>query len=103
MVHLCESRNLGEVCRPDFCRNKILAREKRMEKDITEKQLEFYPDIAADIVNGICFNGRQEIKAEDVQIYPGNPGMDLRVCGICWMRKNGSICQNILRIIRYIL
>lgn len=43
-----------------------------MEKDITEKQLEFYPDIAADIVNGICFNGRQEIKAEDIQIYPGN-------------------------------
>ena len=29
------------------------------EKDITEKILEDKPDVFADIVNGLCFNGRE--------------------------------------------
>lgn len=39
-----------------------------MEKDITEKQLERFPDVAADIINGICFAGEQQIQPEEIQI-----------------------------------
>lgn len=39
-----------------------------MEKDITEKQLERFPDVAADIINGICFGGKQAIRPEEIQV-----------------------------------
>lgn len=41
-----------------------------MEKDITQKQLEHFPDVAADIINGICFAGEQEVQPGDIQICP---------------------------------
>lgn len=36
------------------------------EKDITEKILESYNDVFADIVNGIVFNGEQVVREEDL-------------------------------------
>ena len=37
------------------------------EKDITEKILEDYPDVFADIVNGLLFNGETVIKPEELE------------------------------------
>lgn len=37
------------------------------EKDISQKILEDKPDVFADIVNGLCFNGREIIKADELQ------------------------------------
>ena len=37
------------------------------EKDITEKILEDYPDVFADIVNGLLFNGEEIIKPEELE------------------------------------
>lgn len=37
------------------------------EKDIAEKILEDYPDIFADIVNGLLFQGREVIKPEELE------------------------------------
>lgn len=39
-----------------------------MVKDITEKQLESFPDVGADIINGLCFAGKQEVCPEEVQV-----------------------------------
>lgn len=37
------------------------------EKDIAEKILEDYPDVFADIVNGLLFNGEPVIKPEELE------------------------------------
>ena len=37
------------------------------QKDITEKVLEDYNDVFADIINGLLFDGVQEIKPEDLE------------------------------------
>ena len=37
------------------------------QKDITEKILEDYNDVFADIINGLLFGGEQEIKPEDLE------------------------------------
>ena len=37
------------------------------EKDITEKILEDYNDVFADIINGLLFDGVQEIKPEALE------------------------------------
>ncbi len=37
------------------------------EKDITEKLLEDYPDVFADIVNVLIYNGRDTVKANDLE------------------------------------
>ena len=37
------------------------------EKDISEKLLEDYPDVFADIVNVLLFHGKEIVKAEDLQ------------------------------------
>ena len=37
------------------------------EKDITEKVLEDYNDVFADIINGLLFGGKQEIKPEALE------------------------------------
>lgn len=39
------------------------------QKDITEKVLEDYNDVFADIINGLLFDGVQEIKPE--AYHPG--------------------------------
>ena len=39
------------------------------EKDISQKILEAKPDVFADIVNGLCFNGREVIKADELQDF----------------------------------
>ena len=36
------------------------------EKDITEKILEDYPDVFADIFNTLVFHGKREIAAEEL-------------------------------------
>ena len=36
------------------------------EKDITEKVLEAYNDVFADIVNVLLFNGKEILKAEEL-------------------------------------
>ena len=51
-----------------FC---LIRREKEKnkqmsQKDLTEKLLEDYNDVFADIVNGLLFNGEQRVKAEDL-------------------------------------
>ena len=37
------------------------------EKDIEEKILEDYPDVFADIVNGLLFNGKTVIRPEELE------------------------------------
>ena len=37
------------------------------EKDIAEKILEDYPDVFADIVNGLLFNGKTVIRPEELE------------------------------------
>ena len=37
------------------------------EKDISQKILEDKPDVFADIVNGLCFNGKEVIKPDELQ------------------------------------
>ena len=37
------------------------------QKDITEKVLEDYNDVFADIINGLLFDGVQEIKPEALE------------------------------------
>ena len=37
------------------------------QKDISQKALESYNDVFADIVNGIIFNGKDTVKAEDLE------------------------------------
>lgn len=45
-----------------------MEKEKSMgEKDITEKVLEDYNDVFADIVNGLLFKGEQRIRKEDLR------------------------------------
>ncbi|MCD8015605.1 MAG: Rpn family recombination-promoting nuclease/putative transposase [Lachnospiraceae bacterium] len=38
------------------------------DKDITEKLLEDYPDVFADIVNVLVYNGKEKVSAEDLEI-----------------------------------
>ena len=38
------------------------------EKDITEKKLEDFADVFADIVNVLLFDGEERIRAEDLMI-----------------------------------
>lgn len=42
-----------------------------MSKDTAEKRLTEYPDIAADVIDGIIFDGRPVIKAEDLILISG--------------------------------
>lgn len=44
--------------------------EKRESKDVTQKNLEGFPDVAADILNVLVHGGRQEVKAEFLQPAP---------------------------------
>ena len=37
------------------------------EKDVTEKLLEDYEDVFADIVNGVIFKGEQRVKPESLR------------------------------------
>ena len=43
------------------------------EKDIAEKILEDYPDVFADIVNGLLFDGKTVIRPEELEVFPGVP------------------------------
>lgn len=51
------------------------------EKDLTEKSLEFYPDVFADVVNALLYQGEQVLMAETLQsaptetLYPGKQGI----------------------------
>ena len=47
------------------------------EKDIVEKQLESYPDVMADILNVIIYQGREVVKGEDLFLL--QPGLSLRL------------------------
>ena len=50
-------------CLPVIFTSSIFRRQPALaEKDITEKMLEDYNDVFADIVNGLLFNGRQVIR-----------------------------------------
>ena len=42
------------------------------EKDIAEKILEDYPDVFADIVNGLLFNGKMVIRPEELEDCRGD-------------------------------
>lgn len=37
-----------------------------MGKDTAEKRLTEYPDVAADVIDGVIFEGRPVVKAEDL-------------------------------------
>lgn len=41
------------------------------EKDVSQKILESKNDVFADIVNGLCFNGKQIIKSDELQDFTG--------------------------------
>lgn len=43
-----------------------------MQKDIREKQLEEYPDVAADIIDGALYDGKPVVKAEDLELVSGS-------------------------------
>ena len=38
------------------------------EKDISEKILEDHADVFADIVNGFCFQGREVVKPDELEL-----------------------------------
>ena len=40
------------------------------QKDLTEKNLEFYPDVFADIVNALLYHGEQVVCVADLQAAP---------------------------------
>lgn len=50
------------------------------QKDLTEKNLEFYPDVFADILNALLYQGNQVVTAEELRaaptetLYPGDNG-----------------------------
>ena len=46
------------------------------EKDVSQKILEDKPDVFADIVNGLCFNGREIIKPDELQSINGITAYD---------------------------
>lgn len=72
------------------------------DKDITEKILESYNDVFADIVNGIVFNGEQVVREEDlVDATPfgyfkasGKVRAQERDIAKRWM--NGNICISLI-------
>ncbi len=43
---------------------------KMGQKDLTEKNLEFYPDVFADILNVLLYQGEQVVSAEELQPAP---------------------------------
>lgn len=50
------------------------------QKDLTEKGLEFYPDVFADVANSLMYRGRRRVLPEELQppptetLYPGGNG-----------------------------
>ena len=50
------------------------------QKDLTEKSLEFYPDVFADVTNALLYCGKTVVEAETLQpaptetLYPGRSG-----------------------------
>jgi len=40
------------------------------QKDLTEKSLEYYPDVFADIINALLYRGKQIVSEEDLQSAP---------------------------------
>lgn len=40
------------------------------QKDLTEKNLEFYPDVFADVLNSLLYQGKQVVTPEDLQAAP---------------------------------
>ena len=40
------------------------------QKDLTEKNLEFYPDVFADIINALLYQGQQIVSASELQPAP---------------------------------
>ena len=40
------------------------------QKDLTEKSLEMYPDVFADVVNALIYHGRQVLQVKDLQAAP---------------------------------
>ena len=49
------------------------------EKDISEKALESYTDVFADIVNGLLFGGREVIR--ETELEDAHPGSQLKLDG----------------------
>lgn len=41
-----------------------------MQKDITQKRLQSYPDVAADLINASVYNGKSVVKAEELVLLP---------------------------------
>lgn len=50
------------------------------QKDLTQKNPEYYPDVSADTINALLYEERQVVKPEELQpaptetIYPGKAG-----------------------------
>ncbi len=63
------------------------------QKDITEKTLEDYEDVFADIVNGFIFHGDQRVKPADLR--GGNGKFRERNSSII-QRKKGSKNEDLL-------
>lgn len=40
------------------------------QKDLTEKSLEFYPDVFADVINALLYQGDQVLRAQNLQAAP---------------------------------
>ena len=65
-------------------------------KDMTEKALEAYNDVFADIVNNLIFQGRPRVKEKDLEqgrersIYPGEKALreQERDVSKYWQKKN---------------
>ena len=70
LCHVCE-QGKEKLCAggnrsPDVS-GKERGTRRMAEKDIAEKILEDYPDVFADIVNGLLFNGKTVIKPEELE------------------------------------
>ena len=72
VVRKTANGNAHEYKRGSYFRSACAAKEKRVKiresKDVTQKNLEGFPDVAADILNVFIYGGRQVVEAE--RLYP---------------------------------
>ena len=68
------------------------------DRDVTEKRLEEYPDVFADVVNVILFDGERVILPEDLismvprSIYKPGSGLREQERDVSKFWKHGCVC-----------
>ena len=78
------------------------------QKDLTQKNLEYYPDVFADILNALLYEGKQVVQPDKLQpaptetIYPslnwrkGRSKEELR-CVNYWINMKTEVSRKVFR------